>query len=179
MPNDSALCATHIRKVGDLWFSDNPKDQDAAKQICYRCPVIADCRTEALALGIEAHGIWGGWTDGKRRGIRMQQNRPPKAPRPPAAPPACGTEAALLRHSTRHEQCDTCTTAHTQRVTAGRRELLKKHHEAGGTSAGAILHRRLGEPPCDPCITAERAKTAQARAKREREAALVALPDVA
>ncbi len=30
-----------------------------AKEMCRRCPVIAQCRTHALAVG-EPYGIWGG-----------------------------------------------------------------------------------------------------------------------
>ena len=45
-----------------------------AKELCRRCPVIAQCRAHALAVG-EPYGIWGGLSEAERelllkRGIR-------------------------------------------------------------------------------------------------------------
>ncbi len=45
-----------------------------AKEMCRSCPVIAQCRTHALAVG-EPYGIWGGLSESERelllkRGIR-------------------------------------------------------------------------------------------------------------
>ncbi|ADU00888.1 MULTISPECIES: WhiB family transcriptional regulator [Mycolicibacterium] len=45
-----------------------------AKEMCRRCPVIAQCRSHALAVG-EPYGIWGGLSESERelllkRGIR-------------------------------------------------------------------------------------------------------------
>jgi WhiB family transcriptional regulator, redox-sensing transcriptional regulator len=41
----------------------------AAKAICARCPVIAQCRAYALDAN-EPHGIWGGLTEGERHAVR-------------------------------------------------------------------------------------------------------------
>src|ERR1700751_509488 len=46
-----------------------------AKEMCRRCPVIAQCRSHALAVG-EPYGIWGGLSESERelllkRGIRF------------------------------------------------------------------------------------------------------------
>lgn len=45
-----------------------------AKELCRSCPVIAQCRSHALAVG-EPYGIWGGLSESERelllkRGIR-------------------------------------------------------------------------------------------------------------
>jgi len=39
--------------------------EHAAKQICQDCPVLAECRTHALAA-TEAYGIWGGMSENER-----------------------------------------------------------------------------------------------------------------
>jgi hypothetical protein len=173
MPDTRALCATLLIEVGDIWFSDQPDDRAAAKRICNRCPLLTPCRRKSIALGTDAVGVWGGWSEGNRRGWRQKQNKPRPTPRPaaPAVPLACGTEAALANHTRNRETCDTCTTAHTERITARRHKILDEHHKVGGTAAGATIHRRLGEAPCERCLTAERVKTAEARAKREAAAA--------
>jgi WhiB family redox-sensing transcriptional regulator len=41
----------------------------AAKAVCARCPVTADCLSWAMRAG-EADGIWGGTTPGERRTLR-------------------------------------------------------------------------------------------------------------
>jgi WhiB family transcriptional regulator, redox-sensing transcriptional regulator len=46
----------------------------AARAICARCPVAADCRAWALRTG-EPTGIWGGTTPGERRLLRHAQHR--------------------------------------------------------------------------------------------------------
>ena len=42
--------------------------QQKAKQICLRCPVIAECLTDALDHRIE-FGVWGGMTERERRAL--------------------------------------------------------------------------------------------------------------
>ena len=36
-----------------------------AKEMCRRCPVVAQCRSHALAVG-EPYGIWGGLSEAER-----------------------------------------------------------------------------------------------------------------
>lgn len=55
----------------DLWFP-NPTDfnlMKLAQRVCYRCPVIMECRSMALARG-ERNGIWGGLTETQRKKMR-------------------------------------------------------------------------------------------------------------
>jgi WhiB family redox-sensing transcriptional regulator len=47
----------------------------AAKAICARCPVAAQCRDWALQVG-EPAGIWGGMTPDERRQLRLARSRP-------------------------------------------------------------------------------------------------------
>lgn len=63
----------------DLFFDpdDGMEDPDtrqlrvqAAKQICYHCPVIGDCWQQGLT---EKYGIWGGDTEQQRARIRRSR----------------------------------------------------------------------------------------------------------
>ena len=59
----------------DLWFP-KPTEINLAKlaqKVCYRCPVIMECRSMALARG-ERNGIWGGLTETQRKKMRKQQH---------------------------------------------------------------------------------------------------------
>ena len=51
----------------DALFGET-KDQRAAKEICARCPVVAECLAEALDNRIE-WGVWGGMTERERRAL--------------------------------------------------------------------------------------------------------------
>lgn len=48
----------------ELWFSNNPHEQEAALAICRHCPVIDECRQFAdghdRINGYPLQGIWGG-----------------------------------------------------------------------------------------------------------------------
>ncbi|HEX5567406.1 MAG TPA: WhiB family transcriptional regulator [Streptomyces sp.] len=62
----------------DLWFpeSGNSNAARAAKRICARCPVIADCRE--FIEQVETHypfGIWGGTTAEERRPTRRRTRK--------------------------------------------------------------------------------------------------------
>jgi len=48
--------------------------EEAAKVVCRRCPVIEQCRQWALASGQEA-GVWGGLTKRERRSIKRRAAR--------------------------------------------------------------------------------------------------------
>lgn len=60
------------------WFhpvSTSPADADAAKAVCARCPIAADCL--AYALSAREFGVWGGTTDGERSSMRRNARRRP------------------------------------------------------------------------------------------------------
>lgn len=42
---------------------------ETAKQVCFRCPVMQQCRDHALSVG-EAYGVWGGMSEPERREAR-------------------------------------------------------------------------------------------------------------
>lgn len=50
-----------------------PAQLSAAKKICARCPVAADCLQWALHTG-ESAGIWAGTTPAERRFLRAQRS---------------------------------------------------------------------------------------------------------
>jgi WhiB family transcriptional regulator, redox-sensing transcriptional regulator len=63
----------------ELFFPDTRSARDQvtkAKLICRGCPVRAICLSWALSSGQEA-GIWGGLTEGQRRGLHRGGPRPP------------------------------------------------------------------------------------------------------
>ena len=58
--------------VPDLFYNaeGEPKGlrrrkESAAKELCERCPVLAECRTHAM-VNRELYGVWGGLTEGER-----------------------------------------------------------------------------------------------------------------
>jgi WhiB family redox-sensing transcriptional regulator len=60
----------------DFWFP-SPTEINTIKlvqRVCYRCPVIIECRTTAIARG-EPNGIWGGLTELQRRRMRKAEKR--------------------------------------------------------------------------------------------------------
>ena len=61
----SALCA---QADPDAFFPEMGGSARAAKAVCSRCPVRAECLAEALA-NREPFGVWGGLTARERRGL--------------------------------------------------------------------------------------------------------------
>lgn len=55
----------------------------AAKRVCGRCPVLRQCRTQAVAAQ-EPYGVWGGLTERERAAIIRHTERA-RAARPVAA----------------------------------------------------------------------------------------------
>jgi WhiB family redox-sensing transcriptional regulator len=49
----------------------------AAKAVCRRCPVSAECLNWALASGQDA-GVWGGMSEDERRALKRRNARPPR-----------------------------------------------------------------------------------------------------
>lgn len=47
-----------------MYPTSNPLLIAAAKQVCARCPVVAQCLTAGIR---EQHGVWGGLTEQERR----------------------------------------------------------------------------------------------------------------
>lgn len=180
-----ALCATLLPEVGDLWFSTDHPDRARAKAYCATCPLQAGCAQAGLA-NQKNRGVWGGLDTRDRRrvlGLPLGGTHPDdeESVREPQPPRECGTEEAYQAHRARRQRCTPCTTAHDARVREQRLTALAREHEqGGGTPAGYLLHRRLGETACDACrdarVAATRARrTAQRAAQRaaRREAQIL------
>ena len=90
----------------DLWFVP-PGDRHgiaAAKAICRRCPVAAECLAEAMA-DPSIVGVWGGLSETERAKIRAHTPRQPKDIQH-------GTPGGHRTHLGRGEQsCGPCTAA--------------------------------------------------------------------
>ncbi len=57
----------------DAYFPAKGAQVKAAKAVCGRCPVAADCLDYALATG-QKHGIWGGLSVNQRRRLARQRD---------------------------------------------------------------------------------------------------------
>lgn len=66
-----ALCAETDPEV---FFPEKGEPSDAAKAICTRCPVQAECLDYALRHD-ERYGVWGGTSERDRRRLRKEAGR--------------------------------------------------------------------------------------------------------
>lgn len=82
-PRFVAACSGHPEAITDLFFSDEPVDITAAKNICAACTALALCLEGALDRH-EQFGVWGGqlFIDGKIHLTKRGRGRPPRDPRP-------------------------------------------------------------------------------------------------
>lgn len=71
---DDGLCRT---LSPNLFFhpdrergSARRRRDENAKQVCFQCPVMQQCRDHALAAG-EPYGVWGGMSEPELRAARM------------------------------------------------------------------------------------------------------------
>ncbi|MGC9540208.1 WhiB family transcriptional regulator [Streptomyces sp. UG1] len=104
---------------------------------------------------------------GSRSGRRQGRIKP--EPEPVAqvkSGPECGTEQAWYLHRRRKQNCAVCEEAHAELLETRRREILADEHVKGGSERGYMIHRRLGEPPCDMCTEGAR-RDREARLQRE------------
>ena len=109
----------------DLWFVP-PGDRHgiaAAKAICRRCPVAAECLAEAMA-DPSIVGVWGGTTENQRAKIRARAPRQPKGIRH-------GTPGGHRTHRARGEDsCGPCTAAaRAQNARYNQRKTAKRRYE--------------------------------------------------
>ena len=82
-----AACKGMAQENGsyDLFFSDDPTAQRAAKKICNTCEVRSDCLAYAFEEKIW-DGIWGGMTENGRRKLRRKLFRERKMGNIPQLP---------------------------------------------------------------------------------------------
>lgn len=62
---NAATAATLPCKGGTEWFSEDPRIQRRAAELCRPCTLLMICRTYAIAAG-ERTGAWGGTTSEAR-----------------------------------------------------------------------------------------------------------------
>ncbi|WP_329163945.1 WhiB family transcriptional regulator [Streptomyces sp. NBC_01717] len=148
----------------DLFHSTHPTAQEQARTICRGCPLRAECADYALTAP-EPTGTWGALTAKERRRILRPDDDTTLDEQGRVRVP-CGSYKALCAHLAYGEQCEVCRDAQDARIEAQRRARLAEEHAAGGSEAGAAIHRRLGEPVCLGCLRAERAKNAVRRQLR-------------
>jgi WhiB family redox-sensing transcriptional regulator len=90
----------------DLMYGDGWVAEQAAKAVCSRCLVRADCLRWALERH-ERAGVWGGLTYAERKQLR------------PVEPGVdCGTPTGYYRHRRRGEVCAVCRSAYNAHVAA-------------------------------------------------------------
>ena len=111
--------------IPDLWFVP-PGDRHgiaAAKAICHRCPVAAECLAEAMA-DPSIVGVWGGTGENERAKLRAAMPRQPKGIRH-------GTPGGHRTHRARGEEsCGPCTVAaKAQNARDNQRKTAKRRYE--------------------------------------------------
>lgn len=116
---------------------------NAAKSLCFTCPVVSACRD--LGRQLREIGVWGGEDDDEREAAGY-------TPRPAvyvANHPECGTEAGAKRHRRAGEApCRPCLSAESHANVTRKRN---REPVRCGTRPGYQRHRRRGETACDPC----------------------------
>jgi WhiB family redox-sensing transcriptional regulator len=77
---DSAACAGYHEP--ELWWPLGPSGGQnemqirAAKEVCWVCPVQAECLREALDAGVaHQYGVWGGMTEWERAALIRRRRR--------------------------------------------------------------------------------------------------------
>lgn len=68
---DASLCS---QTDSEEFFPEKGGSSRAAKQVCSRCEVRAECLDWALENDVR-HGIWGGLSERERRGIQTLMAR--------------------------------------------------------------------------------------------------------
>ncbi|MFF9643655.1 WhiB family transcriptional regulator [Kitasatospora aureofaciens] len=114
---------------------------NAAKALCFTCPVIKACRD--LGRKLRETGVWGGEDDDDREAAGYK----PGPTTYVMNAPECGTEAGAKRHRRSGEKpCRPCQNAESSANVARKRQPIRC-----GTRPGYQRHRRRGETPCEAC----------------------------
>jgi len=72
--NPTPICAREDVNT-DWWYPEDKWGVDIAKWLCSICPVLEQCRTDALSTTAVNHGIVGGMSRTERNAKRKQQRR--------------------------------------------------------------------------------------------------------
>lgn len=121
---DRAAC---VGQDPELFFSDWVADQDKAIRICASCPVLAQCRADALATEpVIAHGIRAGLTGNQRRIIRNPRNPSGRRPNPTYSQAEREEAKTLTRDLTERGVSSRAIAA---RIGVDKRTVLRWRHE--------------------------------------------------
>lgn len=82
-PWAAAACRDVSGSLTRLFFSDEIPDILRAKEVCAKCPLVAECLEGALDRR-EPWGVWGGQllVNGRILSQKRRRGRPPKNPTP-------------------------------------------------------------------------------------------------
>lgn len=69
----------------ETWYPEKGGDARPAKQVCRRCPVVAECLADALEHE-ERFGVWGGLTFRERQAVAVGKRPMPTFPAVAALP---------------------------------------------------------------------------------------------
>jgi WhiB family redox-sensing transcriptional regulator len=84
LPRPIHWAKTAVCKTGDddpdVWFPDRTDTAGIkyAKSLCKRCPVLIQCRTDALNRP-ERHGVWGGLDEDERAAVLRRERAAARA----------------------------------------------------------------------------------------------------
>lgn len=70
-PHEFMQKANCLGLDADLFFPTQGEDTRAAKAVCNRCVVRAECLAYALTPPVERYGLWGGLSERERRRLRQ------------------------------------------------------------------------------------------------------------
>lgn len=115
------------RRDPDLFFSDNPEDIEAAKNICRTCPSRLSCLRDAMDQEIY-HGVWGGLTGDER--LHLATGGSKRCPRCQVVRPY-GLFHRNARQSDGHDTyCKPCTKTQDAKRNAHRKPQLAAYKRA-------------------------------------------------
>jgi hypothetical protein len=184
---DSAFPCESLDVDPQIFFSRRGKDITEAKALCFRCPIMMDCRD--FARDFRLWGTWGGETQEERKAAGYTPNNspvltkhPPRKRARPGEPAPCGTKIAHGRHKRANEPvCEKCKEWKRQydletgrtKSTRGPKDQIKptcpSHSAYVGHKKRKEILVPLAQGGCG-CLEAEAAYSAARRAaKREQK----------
>lgn len=112
---DDALC-----KDADVdFFSEDPKEIQRAKEVCFECPVRRKCLQYALDTETR-FGVWGGADEVTlRKALNIDQYGKPIARVRPMKCPLCSSQEVVtveVKRTTQHLRCAECALSWWARV---------------------------------------------------------------
>lgn len=127
-------CAGMANAGLDWWYSEDPAEQDLARSVCRRCPIIDTCLERSLAAGDE-YGIAGGMDPGERRAVARLRGLPT---------PGSWRHGTASGYQVHRCRCDDCRAAHTREAADRRLRLRYRATPATRAPTLVVLDRPTG-----------------------------------